>query len=293
MGHDRRASDGRELAADRFRNVRMAHRQAADVRLVDDGLVNWRVRRGVMSPVERGIDDDAPRNALRLVRIRPQVRLLVADLVGEDPLVPGHRSIESLCIRVEKEALRVIAQASRRLVGSVNAVAVSLTWPKASHVPVPDEGGALVDLQARLCALLVEKTELHALGVFGVEGEVYPSTVPRRSERVGLSGNDFHWRASIVESGDDRLHCLCPRTRLPRSLLAGGGRCEWSAKSAPRFAFVPQSLTLSPLASGPYRKGEEPAPRSRWHRGGPSTGSTRARWSSGRWRRRGPASAAS
>ena len=74
----------------------------------------------------------------------------------------------------------------RRLVGSVDPVAVDRAGAQVAQVAVPDLVGVLEELDALELPLApgVEEAELHAGGVRGEEREVDPEPVPGGAQRV-------------------------------------------------------------------------------------------------------------
>lgn len=146
MLDDGRVRHARVGAAQLVGDVRVEHRHALDVRLVDDAVVVVPVRRAVVAPVEERVDDDrhhrvpgrvvvVERGSGRgcvvllalgeLVRLRDLVR--VGEAVGEQRLVAVDLPLDRLRVRVEQKLRRVAAVAVRGVVGTVHAVAVART----------------------------------------------------------------------------------------------------------------------------------------------------------------------
>lgn len=81
-------------AADLLEHLRVGHRQALDVRLVDDGVVVLVAQRPVVAPVEVGVDDDREH---RLAEVVLGVALgRVGEVVGEQRLVVGDLTLDGL-----------------------------------------------------------------------------------------------------------------------------------------------------------------------------------------------------
>src|SRR5688572_33290948 len=114
--------------------VGVPHAEAADMRLVNHGLVQRRTWRFVSFPVERGIYDDAPRGAERWPRIWRQVGPRATYLIGEAAELPALPSRQCLCIRVEQHDLGVEAQAASWIVGPVDAVPIALAGVELGNV---------------------------------------------------------------------------------------------------------------------------------------------------------------
>src|SRR4051812_33897883 len=86
-------------APDVLRNIRMAHREALDVRLVDDRLLQRGPRRTIVRPVE----ERAYYNALRHERGRvPLVQRIRVTGIGVHRLVPVDHPIDGPRVRIEQ-----------------------------------------------------------------------------------------------------------------------------------------------------------------------------------------------
>ncbi len=137
-----------------------------------------------------------------------------------------HLAGDRLCIRVEQQLVRVEALALLGLVGAVDAVAVELAGFQSRHVAVPDEVGALAQLQPRdfAPAGLVEEAELDALGMAREEREVDALVVPGGAERIGGA------RPELEHGVHHGLGChVFTRSRRPRSGISiHSGRCAIS-----------------------------------------------------------------
>ena len=92
------------------RDLRVAQRQAADVRLVDHRLVVRDARRPVVAPVEERVDDDVLRHERRAVGRVPPPR--VAPLIVKQRLVPGQVALDGLGVGVEQQLGRGAAGAA-------------------------------------------------------------------------------------------------------------------------------------------------------------------------------------
>jgi len=75
-------------------------------------------------------------------------------------------------------------------VGSLDPVAIQLTWLTAGQVTVPDVVGALI--QANLLGFgpafdLIEETELDVGGIMGIEGEVDTIPIPKGAQWIRVA----------------------------------------------------------------------------------------------------------
>ena len=136
LDHGRMGQPGVGAALPR-RHQRMAQREAAHVRLVDEGLVIRGPRRLVVAPVERRVDDHVPRHVRGAVR-GADGRAVVHP-VGVQRLMPAQLALDGLAVRVEQELRRIAPVPQFRLVGTVYPVAVPLAGPDSRQVAMPDE----------------------------------------------------------------------------------------------------------------------------------------------------------
>ena len=114
MVDDRRVGDRGVRAADLLRDVGVRHRQALDVRLVDDRLGVRDARVAVACPVEERVDDDAEHRVRRRIEIVAGV--VLAEVVREERLVPVDLTVDGLGVGVEQELVRVGAPPGRGVV---------------------------------------------------------------------------------------------------------------------------------------------------------------------------------
>ena len=130
--------DGRIGAAQLFRNLRMQHRHAANMRFVNDGLVQRRGWPLLAAPVEARVDhrtDGRKRCAVPVIERKIAVR--VAQTIAEQFIRPFQLASDGLGIRIEQQLVRIEAQPRVRIVGAMHAIAVQLTRTYARKVDVP------------------------------------------------------------------------------------------------------------------------------------------------------------
>ena len=96
-------------AAQLLRDVGVQLGEALDVRLVDHGLVVGDRAAAVALPVEERVDHHAVGHVRRGVVV--VARVLVAEVVGEERLVPVDLAVDGLGVGVEQQLVRVAAQA--------------------------------------------------------------------------------------------------------------------------------------------------------------------------------------
>ncbi len=214
MVEDLRVAERGVRAAQVPRDLRVADRQPAHVRLVDHGVVVRRRGRPVVAPAEERVDHDRARHVGGGVEVVPGVGL--AEAVAVHRLVPVDAALDGHGVRVEQHLRRIAAQAARRLVGTVDAIAVPLPRPDPRQVAVPDEPVHFGQRHPRLDIGLVEQAQLHLVRDLGVEREVRARAVIGGPERIGVTRPDLDHRGSLAVFP----HGLFPRsTRQPRARL--------------------------------------------------------------------------
>ena len=185
-----RVRDPGVRAADLLGHAGVGHREALDVRLVDDGVVVLVLRRAVAAPVEERVHDDRQHVVAEAVLVVE--RLGLVELVGEQRLVAVHLPVDRLGVGVEQQLRRVAAVPVLGLVGPVHAVAVALPGLDPGQVRVVHERVGLDHLHAGLGARVVDEAELHLRRHLGEEREVDPGPVVRRTQGVRASWPDLH-----------------------------------------------------------------------------------------------------
>ena len=182
---DRGMSDAGVGAAEMLGHVGMPGSQALDVRLVDHGLVPRDARRPIVTPRERGVDDDGLRHAVRAVAlVAREIGVGVSDRVPEQRVAPLHGARERARVRVDQKLRRVEAVPRRGVIRPMHPVPVALAGARVGKVHVPDMVAPLAHRDPRdlLTAVgPVEEAELDALGVLREEGKVDAATIPGRA----------------------------------------------------------------------------------------------------------------
>ena len=121
----------------------MRVRESFDVTLVDDGLIQWRTRWPIPSPVERLVNDDASRNVWRAIRTlrcggSPHRS-------GEHRVVPLKRTGDRSSVRIEKQFRPIVTMTRAEIVRAVNPETVRLAWPDALDITPPHAPGIFVE----------------------------------------------------------------------------------------------------------------------------------------------------
>ncbi len=186
----RRVRQARVRAPQLLGEVRVQHRQALHVGLVDDRVVVLGARAPVVAPVEVRVDHDRGhrvRAGVEVVaRVRLPERVAVHRLAPLDP--PRHRAR----VGVEQQLRRVAAQPLLRGVRAVHPEPVPLSGHHARQIGVPHERVGLAQLHRRLRAVVVEQTQLDPVGGLREDREVGSRTVVGGAQGVRLSRPDLH-----------------------------------------------------------------------------------------------------
>ena len=191
MIDDRRSRKARIRAAQPRRHVRMAHRHAAHVAFVDDGVVPGDTRRAVIAPGEGGIDHATLRGAWCAVApVERQVRFRVPGAVAEVRVAPHQGTLQVLGVRLDQQLVGIEAMAALRIVGSVHAITVQQAGTRLGQIRVPVGVGALANVNALslVPAAGIEQAQLDLRGVRGEQREIYALAIPGGTARVGLTG---------------------------------------------------------------------------------------------------------
>ncbi len=181
----------------------MVDREALDVGLVDDGVVERRLRSLVVAPIEGLVDHHVLRHVRSRVRVADlEVCLLGGEVVAEHLRAPVDVTLDRLGVGIEHQLGGVEAVAPLGVVGTVHPVAVALPRLQRGDVAVPHVARFLGQLDERLVAVVVEQAQLDALGVLREQGEIDPRAIPCRAERVRGSGPEFHGGGDYFASPD-------------------------------------------------------------------------------------------
>ena len=210
-------------------DVRVQLRQPLDVRLVDDGLVEWRTGRLVVAPGEGRVHDDAPgheRPAVGRVHLVGCVRPM-----PEHRRLPAHVTLDGLRVRIDQELRRIAALPVRGVPRAVHAVAVPLSRHDRGQVAVPDEAGRLREVHAHLVVVVVEEAQLDPFGDLGEHGERRSLTVERGAERVRIARPHVHAGVSRAAAEPGPQRCAEGRGAFPRHARVPAmdtGRPAWA-----------------------------------------------------------------
>jgi hypothetical protein len=190
MFDDRFGRHAGVLAAQMAGNIGMHEAHAANVRLVNEGLVR-RVRRPPFAaPIEAGVGDHPQGSEGRTVPvIERKITLRISQLITEQLVGPGQVSPDGLGIRIEQQFIGIEAQPALGNIRSMHAIAVQLAGFHIRHVDVPSAVGALADADSPLVvSRCIEQTEFRCVRGLGKQRKIDAVTVPVRPPREGRPG---------------------------------------------------------------------------------------------------------
>src|SRR5258708_20102320 len=105
------------------RDLRMPHREAFDVQLVNYRFVPWDVQLGIIAPVKVAIDDDALRDERSAVAIvAAKIFVGTTDLIAKQGIVPAEEPVYRLGVRANQQFPRIETVAIVPIVPSVNPI---------------------------------------------------------------------------------------------------------------------------------------------------------------------------
>lgn len=190
MFDDRRVRERRVGAAQLVGQRRMPHREALHMGLVDHRVVVLGARAPVVAPVEVRVDHDRGHG----VRRRVQVIALVGrpERIAVHLLAPLDRATDRTRVRVEQQLRGVDALSALGRVPPVHPEPVPLPGHDPRQIRVPYERVALAQLHRRLRAVVVQQTQLDAVGGLREDREVGTGAVVRGTEWICLSRPDLH-----------------------------------------------------------------------------------------------------
>jgi len=124
-----------------------------------------------------------------VVPIDLEVGVLAApDLIGEERITPGDRSVDRAGIGIEEQLRGVEPVPARGLPRSVHTISIARPRPRVRQIDVPDVVGVLHNRYTGLLPVVVEEAKLHAGRVLGEQGEVDARAVPDRAKRIRSTG---------------------------------------------------------------------------------------------------------
>ena len=174
--------DSRVGSPDLLWNVRVRHGHAAHVRLVNDCVVVAVLRRAVVPPVEKRVDDYRDHRVGRGIEFASLGR--VVEIVGEERLLVGDLAGDRFRVGVEKQFRVVAAQALGGIVRAFHAESVALPGAHSGQIAMPHAGVDFSQLDFRLADDVVDKAQVDSFGDGRKNGKIRPGAVVRGSEWV-------------------------------------------------------------------------------------------------------------
>ena len=176
-------------AAEVLRDVRVRHRHALHMGFIDDGLVVRGAWCAVIAPVEERVDHDGLHRMVNAVLGVPAVGVLrISDVIAEKRGIAVILAGEGTGIGIHEELGGITTLAVVRVPGTVDAVAIALTWLYAGDVAVPDVIVLLIERDSCFLPIVVNEAEFNAFSDVGEQCEVGARTVVFRTERICLAG---------------------------------------------------------------------------------------------------------
>jgi hypothetical protein len=93
-------------------------------------------------------------------------------LIPEHRIGPQDLTLDSSCVRVYQEFVRVEQTPLRWVPLAVDTISVPMAWADARHISVMDECRRFTQAEASLEALFVEETQFNTLCILREKGEV-------------------------------------------------------------------------------------------------------------------------
>src|ERR1700693_1118737 len=150
-------------AAQIGRYLRMQHREALDVQLINDRLVPRDVQLGIVAPVKKRIDDYALWDEGRAVAIvAAQVPFGMTDRVAEQRIVPAEEPVDRLSIGVDQQLRRIETLPVVRIVRTIDPIAIPQTGLRALQIDMPEAVrlfGNRYSASLQLFVAIIVKTE--------------------------------------------------------------------------------------------------------------------------------------
>ncbi|MCY1352256.1 hypothetical protein D9M69_385450 [compost metagenome] len=178
-----------EGAAQGLRHRRVAHADAAQVGLVDQGAVPGGAHALLRAPGEGRVDDLALGHEGGAVAfVEAEVGVLRADHVAEQRLRPAQPAHQLLGVGVDQQLVGVEAVPGVGLEGTVHPVTVDLPRVGIGQVAMPDLVGVFgqVDALQLGFAAGIEQAQLDLGGVGREQREIDPQAVPGGAQRKGM-----------------------------------------------------------------------------------------------------------
>ena len=177
-----------------FRNVRVLLCESAYMCFVDDGFVPWRSQRSVRSPAKARLCHHRQRRVRRVVSvIEGKVLLRITDAISKHRIRPCDVTSDCFGVGVQDDFIGIKPMPALRIIRSVDAIAVQLSWTNIRQKAVPDKVRLFahrdaVDFFLRIHR--IEQAEFDARCVRREQRKVNSVTFPCGSQRIRATGPD-------------------------------------------------------------------------------------------------------
>ena len=155
--------------------------EAAHVRFINHHVGPGDVRRLVLAPGKRRVDDAALGHPGGVVAaVEGHILLTVSDLVAEVGVAPAEPADDILGVGLDQQLVWVEAVTMRRIVGAVHAIAVEQARAGLRQIAMPDQVGPFTQFNTLnfLFPTGIKEAQLDLGRILGKEGEVDPFAIP-------------------------------------------------------------------------------------------------------------------
>src|SRR5229473_7281045 len=160
---------------------------------------------------------------------------------------PAKAAMQRLGIGIEQQLVGIKAVAARRIVGSVDPIAVERAGTRIGEVTVPNLVGAFGqrvagDLADTCC---IEQAQLDLCRIGREECKVYPLAVPGGAERIGQARPyPSSWHAVLSLTRTALEDYRCKRRQGQSDRVGAAVRRHVVRPNAPRIADVASAICL-------------------------------------------------
>ena len=213
-------------AAISLHDAGVLHRQAFDMRLVDDGFVPAGAQGIVAVPLVIVTGNNAFWHELRRVPV-VKGQIVFADLIAEQGIIPDQLAHQRAGIWVKQQLVWIKPVAIFWIVGAMHTVAITLADFQAGHKAVPNAAFHIGqgDAGRLILAGFVVQTQLNLFGGVGKEGEVDAIVARLGAHFIGPGQRSIEGHVGrrigrhSVSSYMRRAVCFC-RGRWHRAIVA-------------------------------------------------------------------------
>ena len=177
------------------RHVLAQLREAFDVRFINNRVAPGNGGPAFFAPGEGFVHNHTLRHTARIVApVEREIGACAAGAVAEMRIAPDESSRELLCIRINKQFVRVEAQSTLGVIGAMHPIAIELPRGHIAQVAVPDILCAFRQRYALDLAptMAIEEAQFDFFGVRRKQREICSAPVPSCSQRMRRAGRNPH-----------------------------------------------------------------------------------------------------